>query len=255
MPIDRSRGGGVIARLGKQTRTLFRLELRLLVLLAMFALGLFMFLRIATEVSEGETMTMDRAILLGLRVPGRPGEPIGPQWLVKAMTEITALGGGTILTLLTILVAAYLVAARRPATAAFVVGAVSGGAILSAVLKNFFERPRPELVGHLVSATSASFPSGHAMNSAVTYLTLGTMLAETEDSQAVRIYLIGAAILLTFVVGFSRIYLGVHWPTDVAAGWCVGSVWALGCSLLADYFQRRRALEQRGRLTAKSAAD
>jgi len=191
-------------------------------------------------------MTMDRAILLWLRVPGRPDEPIGPHWLLKAMTEITALGGGTILTLITVLVATYLVAARRPATAAFVVGAIAGGAILSAFLKDVFERPRPELVVHLVNASSASFPSGHAMNSAVTYLTLGTLLAETEDSQAVRIYLIGTAILLSLVVGFSRIYLGVHWPTDVVAGWCVGSVWALSCSLLADYFQQRRTLEQRG---------
>ena len=191
-------------------------------------------------------MTMDRAILLWLRVPGRPDEPIGPHWLLKAMTEITALGGGTILTLITVLVATYLVAARRPATAAFVVGAIAGGAILSAFLKDVFERPRPELVVHLVNASSASFPSGHAMNSAVTYLTLGTLLAETEDSQAVRIYLIGTAILLSLAVGFSRIYLGVHWPTDVVAGWCVGSVWALSCSLLADYFQRRRTLEQRG---------
>jgi undecaprenyl-diphosphatase len=224
-----------LARLRKKTR----FESRLLVLLSVLALGLFVFIRIASEVTEGDTLSMDRAILLWLRVPGNTELPIGPHWLLKAMTEITALGGGTILTLLTILVAAYLVAARRPAMAAFVIAAVSGGAVLSALLKDIFERPRPELVAHLVNASSASFPSGHAMNSAVTYLTLGALLAQTESSHTVRIYLIVAAIFLTLMVGVSRVYLGVHWPTDVAAGWCVGGVWALSCMLLANYFRRR----------------
>ncbi|WP_308515412.1 phosphatase PAP2 family protein [Sphingomonas flavescens] len=222
---------------------LFRSETKLLILLALVAVGLLAFLQIATEVREGETLTMDRAILLWLRSPGQPGTPIGPQWLLKAMTEITALGGGTVLTLLTVLVGAYLLAARRPGTAAFVVVAVAGGAILSTFLKHIFERPRPELVAHLVSVNSASFPSGHAMNSAVTYLTLGTLLAEAEDSRRVRYYLIGTAIFLSILVGVSRIYLGVHWPTDVAAGWCIGSVWALVCSVSAHFLSRRHTLD------------
>ncbi len=234
-PIDH-----LLARVRERTDVLTRIETRLLVLLSVLALSLFGFLHIASEVTEGDTLSMDRAILLWLRVPGNPGIPIGPHWLLKAMTEITALGGGTVLTLLTILVAAYLLAAKRPATAAFIVAAVSGGAILSALLKNYFERPRPELVAHLVSASSASFPSGHAMNSAVTYLTLGALLAETEDSRGVRIYLIASAVFLSLLVGISRIYLGVHWPSDVAAGWCIGGVWALSCMLLAECFRPGR---------------
>ena len=160
------------------------------------------------------------------------------------MTDITVLGGGTVLIMMTALVAAYLIVAKRPITALFVVAAVSGGAILSAILKHFFERPRPELVSHLVSVSSASFPSGHAMNSAVTYLTLGTLLAKAERTTAVRAYLLSVAILLTVLVGCSRVYLGVHWPTDVVAGWCVGSMWALACSVLAQYLQNLRKLER-----------
>ena len=106
-----------------------------------------------------------------------------------------------------------------------------------------FSRARPELVQHLVEVTNASFPSGHAMNSAITYLTLGALLARTEKSTAIRIYLIALAILLTLTIGFSRVYLGVHWPSDVIAGWCLGGAWAVLCSLAARTLQRRRMLE------------
>ncbi len=235
-----------IRGLSRSANSLLRVESRMLALVAMIALGLFLFLHIASEVAEGETMAFDRAILLALRVPGKPWEPIGPTWLLNAMTQITVLGGGTVLTLMTGMVAAYLLAARRPATAMFVIGAVAGGAILESILKYVFERARPELVTHLVSVSSASFPSGHAMNSTVIYLTLGTLLAKTERRRAVRIYLILAAIMLALLVGFSRIYLGVHWPTDVIAGWCIGSVWAFTCSLLAERLQWRRTLEPAG---------
>ena len=145
---------------------------------------------------------------------------------------------------MTLLVAAYLVAAKRSATAAFVIGAVAGGAILSSLLKIAFERARPVIVTHLVGVTSPSFPSGHALNASVTYLTLGMLLAKTEQNRAVRIYLISTAILLSVLVGCSRLYLGVHWPSDVLAGWCVGSAWALICSLAAEHFQRRRTSKQ-----------
>lgn len=232
-------------RIKRALRSLIREEPRILVLIAVIAPALFLFLHLASELAEGETMAFDRAILLALRTPGRPWEPIGPHWLLKAMTEISVLGGGTILTLITAIVAGYLLVARRPATALLVIGAVAGGAILSAVLKTIFERPRPELVAHLVNVSSASFPSGHAMNSTVTYLALGTLLAKAERSRALRLYLFATAVLLAVLVGFSRIYLGVHWPTDVVAGWCVGSVWALTCSLLAEYLQQRRVIESR----------
>ena len=221
-----------------------KIETRILILLGILAISTLLFLHLAGEVAEGDTSAFDREILLALRRPGALAIPIGPTWLVKVMTEITVLGGATILTVMTFLVVGYLIAAKRPLTALFVMVAVSGGAILEAVLKHIFERPRPELVAHLVSVNSASFPSGHAMNSAVTYLTLGTLLAKSERTRAVKIYLLVAAILLTVLVGCSRVYLGVHWPTDVLAGWCVGSTWAVACATIAQYLQDRRTLER-----------
>ena len=117
--------------------------------------------------------------------------------------------------------------------------AVAGGTVISEGLKVGFNRPRPDLVAHIVETTSMSFPSGHAMLSAVTYLTLGAMLARTQESARLRGYVLGAAILLTLLIGVSRVYLGVQWPTDVLAGWCLGAAWALGCWITAAWFTAR----------------
>jgi undecaprenyl-diphosphatase len=220
-----------------------RLDGYILVLFLAAAGALFAFLKLASEMMEGDTLAFDRMLLQALRSPGNPAIPIGPEWLRIAMVDITALGGVTVLTLLTIVAAGYLVAARRTATAAFLVAAISGGALTSTLLKLAFARARPDVVEHIVAVHSASFPSGHALNSAVTYLTLGALLARTEEKRSVRLYLIGIAIFLTLIIGSSRVYLGVHWPSDVIAGWCVGAAWAVLCSLVARTLQRRRAIE------------
>ena len=125
-------------------------------------------------------------------------------------------------------------------------GSISAGAIGSTLLKLFFARPRPDIVTHLVNTYSTSFPSGHAMNSAIVYLTLGALLARAEGDRTVRIYLMAVPLLLTLLIGFSRIYLGVHWPSDVLAGWCVGATWAILCSWVARTLQRRRTIEREG---------
>jgi undecaprenyl-diphosphatase len=220
-----------------------RIDSRMLAAFLVVAAAAFAFLKLASEVSEGDTFAVDRWLLESLRNPADLAVPAGPQWLSKAMVDLTALGGFTILTLITIVAAGYLVAARKRATAAFLVASIAGGAIVSTLLKLAFARPRPELVAHLVSVDTASFPSGHAMNSAVAYLTLGALLARTEQDRPVRIYLMSVAIALTLAIGFSRVYLGVHWPSDVIAGWCVGAAWAIFCSLIARTLQRRRTIE------------
>lgn len=208
--------------------------------------GLLAFLKLASEMREGETLAFDRWLLLALRSNADPSVPIGPDWLRRTMIDLTSLGGTPVLTLITVAAAGYLLVARRAATALFLVLAISGGALTGTMLKLLFARARPELVHHLVEVTNASFPSGHAMNSAVTYLTLGALLARTEKSRAIRAYLIGLAVVLTLMIGSSRVYLGVHWPSDVAAGWCVGGAWAILCSLIARALQRRRTLEPEG---------
>ena len=205
---------------------------------------LFGFAKLASEVAEGDTATFDRWLLQALRSPADPSVPIGPEWLRHAMVDITALGGVSVLTLLTVVAVGYLVAARKAATGAFLAGAVIGGALTGTLLKLLFARARPDLVAHLVVVDSASFPSGHALNSAVTYLTIGALLARAESKRSVRLYLIGVAVMLTLIIGASRVYLGVHWPSDVLAGWSVGAAWAVLVSLVARTLQRRRTIER-----------
>lgn len=208
--------------------------------LAAFAFAL---LWLGSEVLEGDTFAIDRSILLGLRSAADVSNPVGPGWLLYSMTDATALGSVTVLTLVTIIVVGYLVATMRLSAAVFVSIAVIGGALLSSGLKSLFFRARPDVVPHLVHVSSASFPSGHAMNSAVVYLTLATLLARTEPKERVRIYLLTVAISLAVLVGVSRVYLGVHWPSDVIAGWCVGAIWAASCSLVGKALPRHRAIE------------
>ncbi|MBO9711281.1 phosphatase PAP2 family protein [Sphingomonas sp.] len=210
---------------------------------AALALG---FLKFASEVTEGETLAIDRHILRGLRTAADPAVPVGPAWLTQAFVDVTALGGVTVLALVTLASTGFLFAARKPATAMSVAFAIVGGSLYAVGLKLVFERPRPDVVPHLVDAVGLSFPSGHATNSAIVYLTLGALLARAQERGAVRAYLIGIAILLTMLVGFSRIWLGVHWPSDVAAGWCAGAVWALLCWIVERALQRRHAVEAPG---------
>lgn len=220
-----------------------RIDSGILVLFLIFAVALFAFVKLASEVMEGDTLAFDKWLLEGLRSAADRSIPAGPQWLSEAMIDLTALGGVSVLTIVTVIAAGYLIAVRKVATAGFLVAAIAGGAIASNLLKLGFARARPDLVAHLVAVDTSSFPSGHAMNSAFTYLTLGALLARAEKDRPVRIYLLAVAICLTLAVGFSRVYLGVHWPSDVIAGWCVGAGWAVLCSLLAQSFQRCARIE------------
>jgi undecaprenyl-diphosphatase len=213
-------------------RDLLSTERPLLLSLLLVAAALFGFLKLASEVGEGDTMAFDRWIIQSLRSPLDPAIPLGPTWLAEAMTDITAFGSLTALLIVTLTVVAYLLLARHRRTAAFVFAATSGGTIAGNLLKLVYNRPRPTLVPHLVDVTSASFPSGHATDSAVVYLTLAALLARTMTDRPLRLYVLAVAIVLTLMIGFSRVYLGVHWPSDVVAGWTFGAAWALCCSIL-----------------------
>ena len=214
-------------------------------LLSLAALSLFAwaFVKIADEVIEGETHGLDQAVLLALRSSQNPADPIGPGWLEEAARDVTALGGHVVLTFVTLATIAYLLMTRKGHAALLVVAAVGGGMLLSTALKMGFERPRPDLVPHAARVYTASFPSGHAMLSAVTYLTLGALLARVQPSRRLKAYLIGLAVILTVFVGASRVYLGVHWPSDVLAGWCVGAAWASFCWFVALQLQRKGQVE------------
>ena len=214
-----------------------------LITFACLAGGLFLLQRLTSEVLEGETLGFDQTILLWLRQPGDLGRPIGPHWLVHAMGDITSLGGVTVLAILTLLATVYLLLDRKTTIAVFLFLSVFSGWLASTGLKIIVARARPDVVPHLVDVNDLSFPSGHAMVSAVTYLTLGALLARTQRFRATRIFVMGAGIFLATIIGLSRIYLGVHYPTDVLAGWVAGSLWALLCWLVSKRFIARTADE------------
>ncbi len=219
------------------------------------AAALFAFAQLAEGVVEGETHGFDEAVLRAFRTPGDPADPLGPLWLEIVMRDITALGSTTVLTLITAAVVGFLVMDRKAGAALFVIVAVAGGGALSYLLKIGFDRPRPDLVAHLVDVHTLSFPSGHAMGAAVTYLTLAALIVRTERRRRLKAYVLFIAVSLTLIIGLSRIYLGVHWPTDVLAGWCAGSAWALICWLAALWLQRRGQIEKEdgeGAIEAKS---
>lgn len=229
---------------GHKWGTALRTDGRMLIRFLILCVVLFITAKIGSEIVEGDTLSFDRAIITALRQPGDLDTPIGPRWLTLMMRDMTALGGVVVLTLITVIIAGYLVVLRRRATALFVIAAAVSGSLLGTLLKGLFQRPRPDVVAHLVDVSTTSFPSGHAMNSAIIYLTLGGLLARTHADRRIRIYIMTVAILLTLIIGSSRVFLGVHWPTDVLAGWTVGAMWALLCSWIARRLQARHAIEE-----------
>jgi undecaprenyl-diphosphatase len=205
----------------------FRKDIVIPLALLVCAGGVLAFIEIASEVEEREFEHYDRAILLGMREPGNAEDPIGPKWMEETGRDLTALGGFTILTCLTVASIGMMLLLGKPRLAMVTAIAILGGMMASDLLKQTFARTRPDLVPHGMVVTSASFPSGHSMMAAVVYLTLGVLLARTQPNKWVRVYLIGISTVITVLVGISRVYLGVHWPTDVLGGWILGVVWAL----------------------------
>jgi len=202
---------------------------------ALLLLAIFKF---ASEIAEGDTMAFDVAVLRAMRHAAGPDTP-----LTTFMLGMTHLGDAITLIVLVLLSAGFLFTARKQGMALFLILATTAGFLLVQFLKRVVDRPRPDVVEHWTSFANASFPSGHAANSAIIYLTLAVLIARSVTSRALRIYVVMAAMLLTFVIGLSRLYLGVHWPTDVLSGWIVGAGWAMACSSLAWWLQARRTIE------------
>jgi undecaprenyl-diphosphatase len=231
---------------GKLVARFWPAETRLLVSLLAMAALLLTFGLIADVAMEEEVSAFDRSVLLAFREDPNSKEPIGPHWLQGGARDITALGSFTVLGIVLVAVVGYSLLIGRRVAAWLMLGAVLGGVALNSLLKLFFARPRPVLVAPAVEVYTASFPSGHAAISAITYLTLAALLARTTASRRIRIYFIAIGMLLTFLIGLSRVYLGVHYPTDVIAGWCLGSAWALACWVVMTRLQQRGEAEPPG---------
>jgi undecaprenyl-diphosphatase len=217
--------------------------LRFWLVLLLILIGFWAFAELSDLVLEGKTHDFDHSILLMLRNPSDLSDPIGPKWVEELFRDITALGGPGVLSLVTVAVAGFLAMERRFGAVTLLLVAVVGGAFLVSLLKLGFDRPRPDFMFHGVYAYLSSFPSGHTKLSAVTYLTLGGLLARMSTRSGLKVYVFLLAIFLTFLVGISRVYLGVHWPTDVLAGWTIGGAWALLCWLFAGWLQLRAGSE------------
>lgn len=226
-----------------------RHELAILLAIAGVSAGIWAFGAIADGVMDGDAQAFDRKVLLAMRRPDNLALR-GPLALQEAARDITGLGGVAVLSLLTFAVSGNMLLNGRRRMAVFVVGCIASGLLLSTTLKLAFNRPRPDLVPHEVSVATPSFPSGHSMMTALTYLTLGALLARSQERKRLKAFSMLLAAALTFLVGISRVYLGVHWPTDVFAGWAAGASWALLCWLATRRLQKRGVLETDARQTA-----
>lgn len=220
---------------------LVRTELRLLIgITAVFAF-LWGFFSVLGEVREGDAYKLDSSILLAMRRPGQLDVPIGPRWLQETARDVTALGGFTVLTLVVVLSVVLLLLHRRRLQAAVLAIAVVVGQVAAEVAKHLIGRDRPDLVPHLDLVYSSSFPSGHSAMSPIVYFTTAGILAAGEPNRAAKSLLLGTAAFLVLAIGASRVYLGVHWPTDVVAGWAMGTAVALSATLVLHGLAPHRA--------------
>jgi undecaprenyl-diphosphatase len=214
-------------------------QARIFAAITLATVGILAFLAIAWAMSAGHTAGFDRTIVLALRSSVDLADPLGPEWLEIAIRDVTALGGYPILILAGALVIGFLLVTGARGAAALVLVSLAGGILIGTGLKDVFERPRPDLVPPLVAVATSSFPSGHAMLSTVVWLTLGLVLASLLPRSTARTFVLSTACAFALIVGASRVYLGVHWPTDVLAGWCVGMAWAMICWLAGALLRRR----------------
>jgi undecaprenyl-diphosphatase len=209
------------------------------VLLGVASVGLLGLALLIVAVRAGATRAFDEALLLALRTSGDLATPIGPEWIERALRDLTSLGSPASVTLITALAIGYCLLRRQFGAAALALVAIGGAGLANDVVKGLIGRARPEIVPHLADVQTLSFPSGHAALSAATCLTLAALLARGQGSRTVRLYVRAVALFIALLIGCSRVYLGVHWPTDVLAGWCLGSAWAALCSTSGAFMARR----------------
>jgi undecaprenyl-diphosphatase len=195
------------------------------------------------RIYKGRLEAIDNALLRALRRPENLSIPIGPNWMPQAAKDVTALGSGTNLTIATGILSGFLCLNRRFRAAAFLISSLGSGLLLCQSLKGFFARRRPMVVPHLVHFDPASFPSGHSMGAALVYLTSGSIISRQVTGSPAKTYFLSMALVLAVIVGVSRVYLGVHYPSDVLAGWAAGSLWSSVCAQAARWLQNQGGVE------------
>lgn len=224
---------------GRRTLRIARTEIAAVSALFIVAGGVMTFVELADDMTEADGRAFDQAVLEAVRPEGGR-DPWGPPWLEEAALDLTALGGIAVLALFAVAVTGFLVMQRKRLSALMLVLGLAGGVALSEGLKALFGRERPPEALQAVETLNASFPSGHSLLSAVFYLSIGVMLSRAFPQRRFKIYVIAVAVLLTLIVGLTRVYLAAHWATDVLAGWSVGAAWAMALWLAAYALQRRQ---------------
>lgn len=217
-------------------------EAKLLWLLLAISGGLLLILKASSEIVEGDTLAYDRAILIAVR-GATDGRDVASNILRRLMLDVTTLGNNGLLAMVAVLAVGFLIVAGKRRLGGLLGAGIALGIAASAILKIAYDRPRPDIVTHLVSVDTASFPSGHAMNSAVVYLTMAALLARGQAVRGARLYIQTVGVALTLMIGLSRVYLGVHWPTDVLLGWVFGAGWAALVAQAAARMQREGEVE------------
>lgn len=211
-------------------------DLRLQAELLGVGLLVMFFVWLGDEMGEGDTHAIDNAILLALR--DAPDDPIGSYAVEAGVMHISALGSGVVAALITTIAAAYLLLAKRIRYALTLIAVAAGTGLVMTFLKPLYDRERPTVVTHIDPPGGLSFPSGHSMLSAALYLTLAMMIARSLEHRRLRMFAVATGAFIAFLIGLSRIYLGVHYPSDVIAGWTVGAAWALLVGITTRRFRR-----------------
>lgn len=213
-------------------------EVWFVIILFLIVISILFFIFLTFLIRSGILQKYDYSILLLFRKQGEISSPIGPVWVTEMLRDITSLGSETVLTILVVIIAIFLILRKEYRTLYLILLVASGGFLVDLLLKYSFARERPDIVLHLTYVSSKSFPSGHSMMSAAIYLSLATIIARTQKNLTIRIYLITIAAILAFLIGISRVYLGVHYPSDVLAGWIAGSTWAAVCWISSRYYHK-----------------
>lgn len=214
----------------KRPEWLRNADQRLLLELAIIGALIVAFLKIAHEVAEG-TESFDHAILLGLR--NTPDDPIGGEGIQAAVMHLSGLGSGAVTTMVCVITVTFLCLAGRWRYAGLVVACAVGTLVVMMILKGIYDRPRPTIVTAIDPPGDESFPSGHSMISSALYPTIAALIARALPTRRLRIFTVVVGVFMAGMIGISRLYLGVHYPTDVLAGWTIGCTWALVCGVVA----------------------
>ena len=205
--------------------------------LAVIAICVTFFALLADEVMEGGTQAFDNSVLLWMNAHASP-------WLTGLALDVTALGAGTVVWLVVMVASIYLWVSCHRWSAALLWVSIVGSGLINATMKLFFNRPRPHLFPWRVPfAGLSSFPSGHSMTSMVCYATLAYLISRLEPNRFLRRFTFALAALIILGIGLSRMYLGVHYPTDVLAGFAMGMAWASFCAIGLEavrYFRHRK---------------